>query len=118
MSSAARLAVRATRAATPALAQRASLTQRAAFSLSAYRAKSEVIKETEVPVSVYSPDSKGVASANSDHFSIPVRQTSFPAREPAPDKDAVTPLSSKLYSQLPATMQKMTVMGKVIVITG
>lgn len=93
-------------------------TQRAAFSVSSSSRKSEVIKETEVPVSVYSPDSRGVASANTgDHFSIPVRHPST-TQEPVADVDVVKPLSEKVYSQMPATMQKMSVMGKVIIVTG
>ena len=96
-----------------------SAAQRAAFSVSANRLKSEVIKETEVPVSVYNPDAKGVASASSDHFSIPVKPGS---RAPAPidevEEDAVHPLQDKVYRQMPRTMQKMSVMGKVIIITG
>ncbi|EHA50747.1 hypothetical protein MCOR27_008619 [Pyricularia oryzae] len=83
--------------------------------------KSEVIKETEVPVSVYTPDSKGVASGNSDHFSIPVKGSSRAAvaQPPTPEEDEpVVPLSSKVYSQMPGTMQKMSVYGKTIIITG
>lgn len=122
MASTARLAVRASRsaaaAAPAAFAHRTPMIQRAAFSRAAARPKSEVIKETEVPVSVYSPDSKGAASANSDHFSIPVRQTSNKTQEIPAEKETISPLSPKLFSQLPATMQKMTVMGKVIVVTG
>ncbi|KAL1838704.1 hypothetical protein VTJ49DRAFT_2294 [Mycothermus thermophilus] len=104
----------AARPATPSLAQRAS------FSLSARLKKSSVIKETEVPVSVYSPDAKGVASSNSDHFSIPVNPAAIPAQEPGPDpEDApITPLQDNLYHRLPRTLQNMTVHGKVIIVTG
>lgn len=97
----------------------APIAQRAAFSASAGRFKSEVIKETEVPVSVYSPDAKGVASGNSDHFSIPVKSAGAPAPEPiAEEEDAVVPLQEKVFKQMPRTLQKMSVMGKVIIITG
>jgi hypothetical protein len=104
----------------PAIARAgvSSISQRAAFSVSASRMKSEVIKETEVPVSVYNPDAKGVASASSDHFSISVKPGS---RAPAPieeEEDAVVPLQEKVYGQMPRTMQRMSVMGKVIIITG
>lgn len=90
------------------------------FSVQLPQFKNEVIKETEVPVSVYTPDSKGVASGNSDHFSIPVRTKGAPpppAVEPEENTD-VTPLDQKVYEQMPPTMQKMSVMGKVIIITG
>jgi NAD(P)-dependent dehydrogenase (short-subunit alcohol dehydrogenase family) len=95
----------------------ASVAQRATFTLSARRFKSEVIKETEVPVSVYTPDSKGAASLSSDHFSIPVKASKAP--EPAAvEEDQVTPLEEEVYKQMPRTMQKMSVMGKVVIITG
>lgn len=95
-----------------------SITQRAAFSVSAGRMKSEVIKETEVPVSVYNPDAKGVASGNSDHFSIPIKPGSGAPAPIEEEEDAVSPLQEKVYSQMPRTLQRMTVMGKVIIITG
>lgn len=98
-------------------AQKASVTQRAAFSVSIRNLKSEVVKETEVPVSVYSPDAKGVSSANTgDHFSIPVKARQ-PIQESEPD-ELVKPLEEKVYRQMPRTLQKMSVMGKVIIITG
>ncbi|KAK4232566.1 hypothetical protein QBC38DRAFT_4487 [Podospora fimiseda] len=102
----------------PVIARSApSVAQRAAFSVSAGRFKSEVIKETEVPVSVYSPDSKGTASSSSDHFTIPVKNNSRPL-EPSPEEEDVVPLQDKVYNQLPRTLQKMSVHGKVIIITG
>ncbi|KAK1782221.1 short-chain dehydrogenase [Copromyces sp. CBS 386.78] len=98
-------------------AQKASVTQRAAFSVSIRNLKSEVVKETEVPVSIYSPDSKGAASANTgDHFSIPVKPRQQ-VEESEPDEH-VKPLEDKVYRQMPRTLQKMSVMGKVIIITG
>jgi len=98
----------------------ASVSQRATFAVSARRLKSEVIKETEVPVSVYNPDGKGVSSS-SDHFSIPVKENYKPAQDPVAEpeeSDQVSPLEEEVYSRMPHTLQKMTVMGKVIIITG
>jgi len=91
-----------------------------AFSVSVpEKKKTEVIKETEVPVSVYQPDAKGVASANSDHFSIPVEGTqSVPALEIQADNEKVIPLTQQAYRAMSPTMQKMSVMDKVIVVTG
>ncbi len=94
---------------------------RRAFCVTAgQRKKTAVIEETEVPVSVYSPDAKGVASANSDHFSIPVKGrtdvTTSPLEEPEEAKIAT--LDPKVYRMLPPSMQKMSVMGKVIIVTG
>jgi len=95
-----------------------SVAQRAAFSISARNFKSEVIKETEVPVSVYNPDSKGVASSNSEHFSIPVKAGSRAPEPLVEEEDKVAPLEDRVYRQMPRTLQKMSVMGKVIIITG
>ncbi|CAP66804.1 uncharacterized protein PODANS_4_7010 [Podospora anserina S mat+] len=116
---AARMAPRLSVLVRPAVARTTpSVCQRAAFSVSAGRFKSEVIKETEVPVSVYNPDAKGVASGNADHFSIPVKPRQR-APEPVVEEDEeVVPLEEKVYSQLPKTLQKMSVHGKVIIITG
>lgn len=94
-----------------------SLAQRAAFSVSAGRFKSQVIKEDEVPVSVYKPDSKGVASGNAGQYSIPVKHGAL-TPEPAVEEEEVVPLEDKVYKQMPRTLQKMSVHGKVIIITG
>jgi hypothetical protein len=114
-----RLASRLSTISRPAVPRAAtSAAQRAAFTVSARRFKSEVIKETEVPVSVYNPDAKGVASGTSDHFSIPV-EPNFKAQEPvAEPEDRVDPLNEKVYKQMPRTLQKMSMMGKVVIITG
>ncbi len=64
---------------------------------------------------------QGRASANSDHFSIPVMSpaaVSTPPHEAAEDDGQVVTLDAKLYRQMPPTMQKMSVMGKVIIVTG
>ncbi|KAK4128513.1 NAD(P)-binding protein [Parathielavia appendiculata] len=118
----ARLAHRLAALSRPAVgrAVASSVAQRTAFSVSAGRMKSEVIKETEVPVTVYSPDAKGVASSNSaDHFSIPVKPAATSAPEAAAaEEDAFTPLQEKVYRQMPRTMQKMSIMGKVVIVTG
>ncbi|KAK1755698.1 hypothetical protein QBC47DRAFT_193551 [Echria macrotheca] len=96
----------------------ASAARRAAFSVSARQLRSEVIKETEIPVSVYSPDSKGVASGNSDHFTIPVRPVPKAPEHASEESDEIKPLDDRVYNQMPRTLQKMSVKGKVIIITG
>jgi hypothetical protein len=115
-----RLASRLASISRPTIAPRASIPafQRAGFSVSASRTKSEVIKETEVPVSVYNPDAKGAASSTPGHFSIPVKGSRPSAPPVAEENDTVTPLDEKVYKQMPRTLQKMSVMGKVIIITG
>lgn len=121
--SAVRLTSRMAAMTRPAVATRPTalaFAQRAFLSGSTAPRKSEVIKETEIPMSVYSPDSKGVASSNTgDHLSIPV-QRGPPVSEPAAEEanEKLTPLTEEVYAKMPATLQKMTVMGKVIIITG
>jgi NAD(P)-dependent dehydrogenase (short-subunit alcohol dehydrogenase family) len=79
--------------------------------------KKEVVREKEVPVSVYSPDAKGNTS---DHYSIPVRPASPPTEIPqaGPESEDVTPLTKRAYDSMPQTMKNMSVFGKTIIITG
>ncbi len=82
--------------------------------------KREVIAEKEVPVSSYTPDARGTMSGSShgQQYSIPVRKdpkVEVPGEDHA---DRVVPLSQAAFQRLPATLQKMTVMGKVVIITG
>lgn len=90
------------------------------FSISAPVFKSDVVREKEIPVSVYAPDAKG--TGQSDHFSIPVREhDSRPPTEsplPTPENDNVVPLTRKTYDSMPPMMQKLSVMGKTIIVTG
>lgn len=70
-------------------------------------------------MSVYNPDSKGVASSNSvEHFSIPVKPGSRAPEPIVEEDDKVSPLEERVYRQMPRTLQKMSVMGKVIIVTG
>lgn len=100
-------------------------TQRAFLSGSTAPRKSEVIKETEIPVSVYTPDAKNVGSGSSsasDHTTttLPVKRGAQNPEPVAPEEpmQVVKPLAAEVYAKMPATMQKMSVMGKVIIITG
>ncbi|KAI8251767.1 putative NADP-dependent mannitol dehydrogenase [Colletotrichum sp. SAR11_239] len=90
------------------------------FSISARALKSDVVREKEIPVSVYAPDAKG--TGQSDHFSIPVREhDSRPPTEtplPVPENDNVVPLTRKTFDSMPPMMQKLSVMGKTIIVTG
>lgn len=122
----ARTAFRLTRAAVPLLnttriaaAPRALPAAQRALNNSAIRFKSDVVRETEVPVSVYAPDSKGAGGSTSDHFSIPVnRENAKPQPIEAQEPDDVVPLTSKVYNQMPPMMQKMCIMNKVVIVTG
>jgi hypothetical protein len=72
-----------------------------------------VVQETEVPVSVYSPDSK-----DTDHFSIPVSREKAKPVAVTPEEDEVIPLSKEVYKTMPPTLQRMSLMNKVVVVTG
>ncbi|KAI0483631.1 short chain dehydrogenase [Xylaria cf. heliscus] len=116
--------LRMSRAAAPRIAARtpvfrANAAAQRTFSISAVRPKSDVVQESEVPVSVYSPDSKGSAGSTSDHFSIPVNRDDAKPKPFPPEEDGdVIPLSHEVYRKMPPMMQKMSVMDKVVVVTG
>lgn len=113
-----RAALRLTKAAAPAVRRATPITR--AFTNSAIRYSSDVVRETEVPVSVYAPDSKGSGTSSSDHFSIPVsRENAKPTPFPTgPENDDVVPLTQKVYNSMPPMMQKMSIMDKVVIVTG
>ncbi|ROW03048.1 hypothetical protein VMCG_05706 [Cytospora schulzeri] len=125
--SATRLSSRALRMAT---APRAAMTTRAAtltyppsavrsLTISYPRFKSDAVKETVIPVSVYDPASK---TSGAVHKTIPVkpedRQISGPAVPATNEMDNLSLLSDEAYEKLPATVKSMTVKDKVFVITG
>ena len=92
-----------------------------AFTNSACRfSRSDVVQETEIPVSHYSPDAKGQASSTSDHYSIPVsRESAQPTpNEPGAEDESITPLTKEVYNTMPPTMQRMSMMDKVVIVTG
>ncbi|KAI1325059.1 short chain dehydrogenase [Xylariaceae sp. FL0255] len=119
-----RTALRVSRAVAPLLSNssRTPAVSRAfprAFSMSSVRSKSDVVRETEIPVSVYSPDSKGAAGSTSDHYSIPVnRDDAKPKPFPSEEDADIIPLTKKVWRDMPPMMQKMSVMDKVVVVTG
>ncbi|TDZ25218.1 D-arabinitol 2-dehydrogenase [Colletotrichum orbiculare MAFF 240422] len=107
---------RATRIAASRLANRSQAAR--PFSRTASRLKSDVVREKEIPVSVYAPDAKG--TGQSDHFSIPVREhDSRPPTEtptPEPENNNVVPLTRKTYDAMPPMMQKLSCMNKTVAI--
>jgi hypothetical protein len=82
--------------------------------------KREVIAEKEVPVSSYTPDGRGTLSGSShgQQYSIPVRKDPKVEVPAEGHVDRVVPLTQGAFQRLPATLQKMTVMGKVVIVTG
>jgi len=90
------------------------------LSTSARLFKREVISEKEIPVSAYTPDGKGAlsGSATAQRHSIPVRPDPMIEVPIETDADKVVPLTRAIYDRLPSTMKKMTVMDKVVIVTG
>ena len=61
----------------------------------------------------------GAAGSTSDHFSIPVNRDDAKPKPFPPEEDAdIIPLTKKVYNDMPPTLQKMSVMGKVVIVTG
>lgn len=80
----------------------------------------EVIAEREVPVSSYTPDGRGALSGSTQgqQYTIPVRKDPKVEVHAYDQEDRIVPLTQAAFERLPLTLQKMTVMGKVIIITG
>lgn len=81
--------------------------------------KHEVISEREVPVSSYNSESNGLFSSSTatEHTTIPVE--SDPTETSAVNEvERVVPLTRAVYEKMSPMMQKMTVMDKIVVITG
>lgn len=75
------------------------------------KSKREVIAEKQIPVAEY-------VNHSPKHSSIPVRDdpdVEVPHRE---EPKTVQPLTREMYEKLPKALQKLTVMDKVIIITG
>jgi hypothetical protein len=109
--------VRATR-----VASRSSVFTQAArpISTTARLYKREIISEKQIPVSSYTPDAKGslTGSATGEHYTIPVRPDPEVVVPGEVEVETVTPMSQQVYDSLPPTMQKMSVFGKVVIVTG
>lgn len=89
-----------------------------AFATESKALKREIISEKQIPVTAFKPDgpSSHGGIATPLHFKIPVGGAKLDPVAEQPQ--AVTPLSKAMYAKLPATLQKMTVMDKVIIVTG
>ncbi|KAH7312306.1 hypothetical protein B0I35DRAFT_52546 [Stachybotrys elegans] len=119
MSFAARSALRATRnmaprMAAPQAAPRYFSATRAAF-VSDTANKKNVVREKEVPVTVY-----GSGIGDKSTLQVPADAAQVPFDSPAPpaENDAVEPLTQKVYDAMPRTLRTMSVFGKVIIVTG
>ncbi|KAJ6437765.1 D-arabinitol 2-dehydrogenase [Purpureocillium lavendulum] len=119
MSFAARNALRLSRAAAPRVAARTaaprffSVTR--ANRVSDTPNKKSVVREKEVPVTVYGSGhgEKHMVNVHEDAAKVP-----YDSPVPPPDHDAVQPLSRKTFESMPWTLRNMTVYGKTIIVTG
>lgn len=75
--------------------------------------KANAVDDMKVPTTVYTPEGKLRAA-------IPVapKERTGPAVPKPNEMEELTTLSDEVYKVLPATVKAMTVMGKVIVVTG
>ncbi|UNI18273.1 Sorbose reductase [Purpureocillium takamizusanense] len=119
MSFAARNALRLSRAAAPRVSARAaaprffSVTR--ANRVSDTPNKKSVVREKEVPVTVYGAGhgEKHMVNVHEDAAKVP-----YDSPVPPPDHDAIQPLSRKTFEAMPWTLRNMTVYGKTIIVTG
>jgi NAD(P)-dependent dehydrogenase (short-subunit alcohol dehydrogenase family) len=122
MSFAARNALRLTRVAAPAARLAASKTP-AVRCFSATRAnmvsetdnKKNVVREKEVPVTVY-----GAGQGDKQTVRVPEGASQVPFDSPVPPSEAevLQPLSQNVYDSMPYTLRSMSVYGKTIIVTG
>ncbi len=80
----------------------------------------EIISEKEIPVSSYTPDGTGTATGSSgaQRSSIPVRPDPTIEVPVETNTEKLVPLTKAVYDKLPGTLQKMTVMDKLVIVTG
>lgn len=113
-----RAAIRATRLAAATWTPRSHTMGVRALTVSYPTFKPSVVQESEVPISVYSPDNKAAKVTT-----IPVTQAdgkvhAVPAIPQANEMEVLSILSEEAFSKLPNTVKNMTVKDKMIIITG
>lgn len=119
MSFAARNAMRLSRAAVPA--PRIATAGARAFSMTRSNLvtdtqnKKSVVREKEIPVTIY-------GAGQGEHTTVPVpdgaSKVPFESPVPSTEGETIQPLSRKVYESMPQTLKNMTVMGKVVIVTG
>lgn len=112
-----RLAVPTARIATPAVriaGVRAFSSTRANLVTDTQNKKS-VVREKEVPVTIY-----GAGQGEHSTVRVPEGAAQVPYDSPVPptEGDVIQPLSRKVYDAMPQTLKNMTVMGKIVIVTG
>lgn len=81
------------------------------FSTSSLRLKTpEVIAEREVPTTSYS-------GGEAHHSTLKIRDEEK-AAETQPTEEIVVPLTREVYNLMTPSMKKMTLFGKVVIVTG
>lgn len=89
-------------------------TSRRHFVLSASRLASNGARGKKVAAAAYSTDAKTAeATSKASSFTVPTQ-----SRADSADAGDVVPLSRQVYESMPSTMKNLSVMGKVVLITG
>ena len=99
------------RAASKASAPTFTKVSRAAFSVGAKRMY-EPIAEKEIPRTTYAPGSEV------QRTTIPVDPNAAPAAPTPSSPEKVVPLTKATFDKMSPMMQKMTLMNKVVIVTG
>lgn len=68
-----------------------------------------LVPQSEVPLSSYAD---GAVERSTVTVGSSINET------PIPEAEVVTPLTRAIYNSMPANLQKMTLMGKVVIVTG
>ncbi|EMR83712.1 putative d-arabinitol 2-dehydrogenase protein [Botrytis cinerea BcDW1] len=104
-----RAAAKAGRRTTPSIISRQAVR---AFTTTPQANDYEAIHEKEIPATKFQPGS------GAERVTIPVEEAAAAAAAAKEAVDVVTPLTQSAYKGMTPTMQKMSLMGKVVVVTG
>ncbi|KAF7891752.1 hypothetical protein EAF00_008054 [Botryotinia globosa] len=104
-----RAAAKAGRRTTPSIISRQAVR---AFTTTPQANDYEAIHEKEIPATKFQPGS------GAERVTIPVEEAALAAAAAKEAVDVVTPLTQSAYKGMTPTMQKMSLMGKVVVVTG
>lgn len=118
--SAARNILRLSRAAAPSLVPRTAVRSFAATRITRVHDTANnksVVREKEIPVTVYSA---GQGTGDKHTVNVTDESARVPQDSPVPpqEDDHVTPLTRRVFEQMPQTMRNMTVYGKTVIVTG
>jgi hypothetical protein len=77
------------------------------------------VAEKEIPVSSYTPDGRGpLTGSAAQQYSIPARDDPTIEVPGGAGVEKVVPLTKTVYRHMSPTMQKLSLMDKVAIVTG